>query len=329
VDHLSSKKPAKEEEPLISEGIIGFRVFRIVDENKDEEIKDPLLKSLAVDSYWQPGINKAICQSSGAEAPEKHCHCGFNAYYKLGDRFLVMADFFRHYALAAIIGGGRVMLHRDGFRAERAAILGLVYNPITAGPEEALMQNQIAKKYRVPLYSNREQLIDLSQDSGLIIDSVDDMVDLDYDDYSFYQPSNNNEITLRNEIESLSHFFSLINFYYEFLNQDKQQSYRSKEETLVKEKALEVIEKDLGSKSRALKFLAKSNRGPIALAASISFITMSLLISLFDGGQGFLNQIFLFFAFLALPFLFIFIMEKSEALLRNKIMRSLEDKIYI
>jgi len=333
MDYLppSKNRPIQEEGPLITEGIIGFRIFRIGLKQESGQKPVPRLRSLAVDSYWQPGLNQASCQFNGNKAPEDNCHCGFNAYYHLGEKFLVHEGFFQHFALAAILGGGEVRLHRDGFRAEKAAIIGLLYNQLLSKPEEEEIQNQLTNEYRVPLCLNRDDLIKKTKDIGIMINSAEEIVNLkDSPNYSRnYQAGNGRpQITVADNIQAIS-LYAPIDFYYEFLNEDKNFNPQPKKDQLIKKKGVEIIKKDLGKSSGLIKFLAQKNRGPIALAVAVALAALLLTSILLSPVQGPLNLIILLIAIMIIPFIFIFVLEKAEAFLRKRPLNVLQEKFYI
>lgn len=331
MDYLPSKRLVKEEGPLITEGIVGFRVFRIGFEKKHNQQSSPVLRSLAVDSFWEPGLNQAVCKSSGAKAPEDNCHCGFNAYYHLGEKFLVNEDFFSQFAIAAVLGGGEVRMHRDGFRAEKAVIIGFLYNQLMSGPKEAEIQNQLANKYQVPIYLNREDLIKKSRESGLIINSAEEVVDLERFDWPFksYQQYNlGPQLALEHEIKGMG-YYAPINFYYEFLNENKKQNNLIKSDLLIKNRGVEIIKDELGSKANLIKILSQKNRGPITLATVTSLVILLAALSLLNPDTKFINLLTLFMTLLILPIVFVFVLEKSEQFLRNQVIKTIKDKLYI
>lgn len=104
---------------------------------------------------WTPGWNQARCAvgAPGADhgpVPSRRCGCGFWALYSPQDlrpgRFNISVD-----VGAVIEGAGRVYLHTEGFRAERArvkALFSVKIVPTDIGPE-------LAAAYGVDFYHSR------------------------------------------------------------------------------------------------------------------------------------------------------------------------------
>lgn len=102
--------------------------------------------------YWEPGVNEARCdQGKDHEAPAPDCECGLYAYHSLQE--LGPDDG----VIGVVAAWGRLEVHHDGFRAERARILALartdceVFEPETFRHIEA-----VAARYHLPLVPLRQ-----------------------------------------------------------------------------------------------------------------------------------------------------------------------------
>jgi len=103
---------------------------------------------------WQPGENIASCDRGRHHAPNKQCHCGLYAFYKLrsarrklGGR---LGEAFG--MIGAIAAAGDVQCHADGYRAEKAQIIALLASRRNPHCEE------VAAYYRVPLFHDKREM---------------------------------------------------------------------------------------------------------------------------------------------------------------------------
>lgn len=135
----------------------------------------PPLNSFTGRGDWEKGENTSICNNflrmERAEedwdnlfpifspvphpAPHSKCHCGFNAFHKIEDvkRYGYGYGHRRGICITgAIAASGKVEIHSNGFRAEKAVILALLD---TAGIERI---SYIANYYKVPVFSELEDL---------------------------------------------------------------------------------------------------------------------------------------------------------------------------
>jgi len=145
------------EAPVYPRAIIGYRVWRIV-----EDRDDTYLKAVWRDKLWQPGINRAVCPH-GHQQPQEGCHCGFNMFY-----YYQTARDYRYASkgeniLGIIAGRGHVQAHYSGCRAEEGQILALVVpHPLKRlfwpfGRQSQLVE-RLAEKYNVPVFNWPHQL---------------------------------------------------------------------------------------------------------------------------------------------------------------------------
>lgn len=152
-----------------------------------ERPKRPRLYSIGrLDTHWPLTPEPAVCIQSVSDhlfnaserhshpAPAAFCHCGWNAFRLLG---LARLTEFRMFGLqgssvcGAVCGAGRVEVHRDGWRAERAQILCLY---LTEGhPDRSLRriwrsQRELAEAYGVPIWRGEREASEwLSEIDGL------------------------------------------------------------------------------------------------------------------------------------------------------------------
>jgi hypothetical protein len=122
--------------PDLTEKVLGFRQFGI---------KDGGLRTIGVGPYfWMPGVNRARCLQRNTlgdaldvppphDAPHPECRCGLYGwhrplpYWQNGQ----LANY--KGVVAAILAWGRMEVHREGFRAEKAEVVLLGYDPLV-GP---------------------------------------------------------------------------------------------------------------------------------------------------------------------------------------------------
>lgn len=148
-------------------------------------------------SAWEPGRNIAACWQGGKSSPcptpkseitrlfGGGCHCGFNAWFEK-EEILQSHIAYEDSISGAIAGVGKLEIHRRGFRAEQAQILGLVYpKGCLAKPKRfAWIENRrlkkkrkridvLAKKYEVPVFDSIEALYDFAKDYATPVRSSD------------------------------------------------------------------------------------------------------------------------------------------------------------
>lgn len=69
---------------------------------------------------WVFGENEAVCRHRNHASPQKDCECGLYAWHRIGKiRGNMVAG--------AILGWGKTIVHRDGFRCASAQIVALSY----------------------------------------------------------------------------------------------------------------------------------------------------------------------------------------------------------
>lgn len=155
-----------DEVPTFSECVIGFRAWLADGEDRLWPISDHRRP-------WQPGINTARCNCSGAgtlrfewttlngrrvlerapehEAPGAHCECGLYSWRRPHPRW---ADDARCTALPRIVGAvacwGAVRVHSVGFRAQHSCVVTLTHAD-DAAPAAIDVAQAIATRYRVDL----------------------------------------------------------------------------------------------------------------------------------------------------------------------------------
>lgn len=176
-------------EPLrYSSAVLGYRAWRIF---TDEDILQEKYHDLEVffspfsvssftpassdylypmiqDEYWNPydDISECYNTNSDHQVPGVNCHCGWNAFkdfdraleYKKGLGFIKGHE--PRVIVGSIAGSGRVELHADGWRSEKAVILGLCNLPEMNNFDEHIQS--ISEFYNIPVFDNEQDLGDHS-----------------------------------------------------------------------------------------------------------------------------------------------------------------------
>jgi hypothetical protein len=101
---------------------------------------------------WEPGVNRARCfagrRHDAHEAPGADCRCGLHALHNPGDGRLKLG----HPAIGAIAAWGEIEVYAEGFRAEYASVIALVYQQSrSTGPPARI--REAARCYGVRLVS--------------------------------------------------------------------------------------------------------------------------------------------------------------------------------
>jgi hypothetical protein len=105
------------EVPLVPGGLRGYRAWMYGGPNG--------FRSYNFDYFWKPGINDAGCSLSiDPHAPGPNCQCGLYARYKHVEEWSRSTPVF-----GVIEASGRIILGTEGFRAEKARILAVWFNP--------------------------------------------------------------------------------------------------------------------------------------------------------------------------------------------------------
>lgn len=126
--------------------LLGWRVWHLA--------ADALLKPLVVHhEAWTPGPNEARCHrpNGGHSAPGPNCVCGFNALHAAPHEFRGDAG----HAVGVIAAWGDIDVYKTGFRAQFAAVLGLLDDAPT-GTLHAEKLAAAAHHYAVPLLAYPE-----------------------------------------------------------------------------------------------------------------------------------------------------------------------------
>jgi len=158
---LAKKEPKTINEFLIIEPIIGYREW-MYSHDKDHQLKLVGTGS-GNNCFWEPGINIAKCLYKCKKAPNFKCSCGFYALKYKVDLFkeLFLPSPTQFYASAGYSVGynnddysiygeveltGKVIEHRDGYRAEKAEIKKLIYIDM-----DKIKLEFLTKYYKVPI----------------------------------------------------------------------------------------------------------------------------------------------------------------------------------
>jgi hypothetical protein len=130
----------------VADPIVGWRVWNL---------RDGRLGSWAIDRCWKPGENVATCLPYSSRAcrssPGHGCQCGFWAVWSPMD-CVVRACTAKEppwHAMGLVAGWGTVALHgREGFRAERAALLCLFTDRPWAGSWRSRRAGRLVRPWR-------------------------------------------------------------------------------------------------------------------------------------------------------------------------------------
>lgn len=158
--------------PDLVQYVVGYRAWRLVEDLATE--RDVLRSTGAGRTEWQPGVNVASCDGFDKAAwgltmgqmarsmhlafghplpeepdepehephfaPDPDCGCGLYALYA--------PDFDGYYVDGAVVAWGKIEVHRDGFRAEKAKIVALAI-PDRCATDSTLRQRieRVGKRY--------------------------------------------------------------------------------------------------------------------------------------------------------------------------------------
>lgn len=145
--------------PDLTAEVLGFRGWKVAPSG--------LLMSAGVSDGWLPGENVAACSRGLHPAPAKGCGCGLYAHYTLEDlsKSVNWGDQ-SGTIVGAVSGWGRVVLHPDGWRAEKAHIIAL----FRQGPAAAL--DRAAAVYKVPVVAGPLELERLDHAAEAVQDAM-------------------------------------------------------------------------------------------------------------------------------------------------------------
>ena len=127
-------------EVQITEPVIGVRRWTVTNEGN--------LVSPIIEGCWEPGVNTAKCIKSRVWQPWRHdgpspvdgCTCGIYAHHE----DMLRAD--SSGVWGVVRGWGNVRVHPDGWRAEKAELLG-----IFATNQKQELLEKISERYDVPI----------------------------------------------------------------------------------------------------------------------------------------------------------------------------------
>lgn len=353
-------------EPLIPEAIVGYRIFKVYIEKDsqpriyqpkieigwEEEVanasaQDLFIGGLFVNSVWEPGLNKATCYGSHANfyghlredhsAPHSECNCGFQAYFNLGRPTLLSPAFFEEYLIASVIGGGRVEIHKSGWRAEKAMVTGLLWNREKVAREAQIIQRTISEKYGVPLFNDRKEFIENATEKGMSVSSGQKIPGIQIDKHmtitdkegAMAETNGNGAI----EEERIIKMFADPEEYEKISKMVSRTwpGYRdyTPEEDKIEEEAVRLIKKDLGkTRSAVYARLLKNNFGPILLSWLAGFLLVLACFSLLRIESLLLILVFMVFWISLFPLIFIQMFEISRALLKRRVLKPLRVNMF-
>lgn len=146
------------ERAVYPQPILGWREWTIDPDRGGELALWPLFDHSVINPRpWSGDPNEpASCLMPDHHSPEHDCFCGWHAWFSPDKmhawRRWRSANPHEISVAGAIAGSGRVELHRDGFRCERAQILCLTFG----GPaEERAAQREVADRYKIPIFKSR------------------------------------------------------------------------------------------------------------------------------------------------------------------------------
>jgi hypothetical protein len=131
--------------------LLGFRAWYVDDDE---------LCSLIFREPWPAGVPaRAHClEGHDCSAPEPNCLCGLYAYHDLAQALRLGAalSFAGLAVVGSVAGRGRVLIHRDGFRAEEAQTLALL-RPQHISAASAVIE-RLARDRSLPLFEHPLEL---------------------------------------------------------------------------------------------------------------------------------------------------------------------------
>jgi hypothetical protein len=159
------------EVPVFPEVVIGFRQWLSF-----EDMLNPLF-TCTLSQPWSFGVNTAACHKSdrnrlynanapqgppGHSAPHIDCSCGIYARHEVTET--MRRDHIKGRVTGAVMAWGDIMVHRDGFRAEKVKVVALSE---TTQISEALLQ-RLASNYGVPIVPLELLALEASQYGSVI-----------------------------------------------------------------------------------------------------------------------------------------------------------------
>lgn len=138
---------------------VAFRVWRV-----EELLTGPQLTSPYREDLWSPGLAlEARCKESSprrelpvahreepaAPPPVQACSCGIYAYHQVGS---MINDVASDLVGGAVLCWGRIVIHREGLRAQFARPLALCYpSRFLGGARARALLERLASAYRLPV----------------------------------------------------------------------------------------------------------------------------------------------------------------------------------
>lgn len=150
-------------------GVLGFRMWGVIDNE---------LRAVALsEESWEVGVNRARCLwQKDHLVPDQRCECGLYAshspmipvesravYELLGKMTLKISEQGAEeymVVVGAVVGAGRVLVHRDGWRAEQSMPIALIRHP---EPRFAGRTEAVAERYQIPVVGSIQELERITQ----------------------------------------------------------------------------------------------------------------------------------------------------------------------
>lgn len=137
-------------------GLLGYRLW-----NYELEEGNPGLYSIGYErTLWKPGINVATCHQNHT-APNPECECGFYAYNSIENPGDGAIEDSIGMIIGAVVASGNLLIHTDGFRAEKVVIAALYYPELdTSNHLSKKDLDVVSKDYRASLFSEKNDFLD-------------------------------------------------------------------------------------------------------------------------------------------------------------------------
>lgn len=135
---------------IVARPLVGFRSWRTAEDGRLFPTQWPVTVEPPLPySAWLEEVAHASCISYDHDSPAEGCQCGLYAYAKIRpDGGMLICG--------AVVAGGRVVLHEDGFRAEYARPIALLDNEsyppgFNVGRPRAKRIAAVAKRHDLPI----------------------------------------------------------------------------------------------------------------------------------------------------------------------------------
>jgi hypothetical protein len=138
---------------LLPEPVVGFRAWRVRPDGglAPKVASAPWSSNEPTAAHCWPPPHAGHARRGPHAAPHRACHCGIHAYHSI-ELMRPEKTPFTNFVYGAVVAAGRIVVSREGFRAERARVVAVSYNPLSADRPEAMARlERVARGYRIPL----------------------------------------------------------------------------------------------------------------------------------------------------------------------------------